>query len=109
MIRRPPRSTLFPYTTLFRSRGGPRVPGGTAAYRVHDDERRVLRGPQHLVDLCGRAELLKSDAGELVAHRLDEPGVVEGYVQVGHGSIIPRPRVQANLDASCTDLLFAAG
>src|SRR2546429_4800235 len=28
MIRRPPRSTLFPYTTLFRSRGerGRRVP-----------------------------------------------------------------------------------
>src|SRR5258708_25899088 len=27
MIRRPPRSTLFPYTTLFRSRGGlPRTP-----------------------------------------------------------------------------------
>src|SRR5256885_6193851 len=25
MIRRPPRSTLFPYTTLFRSRGGARV------------------------------------------------------------------------------------
>src|SRR3712207_8973224 len=24
MIRRPPRSTLFPYTTLFRSRGFPR-------------------------------------------------------------------------------------
>src|SRR5256885_4545600 len=23
MIRRPPRSTLFPYTTLFRSRSGP--------------------------------------------------------------------------------------
>src|SRR3989441_3443970 len=23
MIRRPPRSTLFPYTTLFRSPGGP--------------------------------------------------------------------------------------
>src|SRR5947208_4809140 len=25
MIRRPPRSTLFPYTTLFRSRAGVRV------------------------------------------------------------------------------------
>src|SRR3712207_7032595 len=25
MIRRPPRSTLFPYTTLFRSRHGARV------------------------------------------------------------------------------------
>src|SRR2546430_13498523 len=26
MIRRPPRSTLFPYTTLFRSRDRPRLP-----------------------------------------------------------------------------------
>src|SRR2546426_7095345 len=25
MIRRPPRSTLFPYTTLFRSRRNPRI------------------------------------------------------------------------------------
>src|SRR3712207_8508872 len=29
MIRRPPRSTLFPYTTLFRS-GPSREPGGVA-------------------------------------------------------------------------------
>src|SRR3712207_7695220 len=29
MIRRPPRSTLFPYTTLFRSR-----PGGRGAHRA---------------------------------------------------------------------------
>src|SRR3712207_6864412 len=28
MIRRPPRSTLFPYTTLFRSSGGARVQRG---------------------------------------------------------------------------------
>src|SRR2546421_5076294 len=27
MIRRPPRSTLFPYTTLFRSSGQKRAPG----------------------------------------------------------------------------------
>src|SRR4051794_41273523 len=27
MIRRPPRSTLFPYTTLFRSARGRRLPG----------------------------------------------------------------------------------
>src|SRR3712207_7146306 len=26
MIRRPPRSTLFPYTTLFRSYGTPTIP-----------------------------------------------------------------------------------
>src|SRR5438034_4606094 len=32
MIRRPPRSTLFPYTTLFRSSAGARGPaGGTGA------------------------------------------------------------------------------
>src|SRR3989442_8708046 len=39
MIRRPPRSTLFPYTTLFRSRElgeEPVVPGG-------DDDRARLR------------------------------------------------------------------
>src|SRR5258707_8446239 len=28
MIRRPPRSTLFPYTTLFRSRHRAQAPGG---------------------------------------------------------------------------------
>src|SRR2546430_4324987 len=32
MIRRPPRSTLFPYTTLFRSRGG--IALGQAAVRL---------------------------------------------------------------------------
>src|SRR3712207_8080066 len=31
MIRRPPRSTLFPYTTLFRSQPGVRRPGGGGA------------------------------------------------------------------------------
>src|SRR3712207_8665903 len=30
MIRRPPRSTLFPYTTLFRSPGGPAFVASTA-------------------------------------------------------------------------------
>src|SRR5438105_8392499 len=30
MIRRPPRSTLFPYTTLFRSQDSRPVPPGTA-------------------------------------------------------------------------------
>src|SRR3712207_6967375 len=31
MIRRPPRSTLFPYTTLFRSRSSIRLSGGVVA------------------------------------------------------------------------------
>src|SRR5258708_8889553 len=33
MIRRPPRSTLFPYTTLFRSREIPRSPAPTCPTR----------------------------------------------------------------------------
>src|SRR2546425_2325741 len=39
MIRRPPRSTLFPYTTLFRSR---RLDAGSSlgARRVHVADRR---------------------------------------------------------------------
>src|SRR3712207_8482865 len=43
MIRRPPRSTLFPYTTLFRSEG--------LVGRRQDVERVVRRGelPGHLV------------------------------------------------------------
>src|SRR3712207_9162570 len=37
MIRRPPRSTLFPYTTLFRSTGSPEVTndGVTIAREIH--------------------------------------------------------------------------
>src|SRR2546430_7677983 len=49
MIRRPPRSTLFPYTTLFRSRGGApatreRRPAGGVSLRRHRFERG---GGQH--------------------------------------------------------------
>src|SRR3712207_7488050 len=40
MIRRPPRSTLFPYTTLFRSRG----PAGHPLRRLL--RRRHLVGPR---------------------------------------------------------------
>src|SRR2546430_10004794 len=32
MIRRPPRSTLFPYTTLFRSKRDGRTPAWISAY-----------------------------------------------------------------------------
>src|SRR3970282_2708902 len=47
MIRRPPRSTLFPYTTLFRSGRPSGVPGGVqgAALGVPDLARRLRRVP----------------------------------------------------------------
>src|SRR5437773_7577980 len=45
MIRRPPRSTLFPYTTLFRSRrdGGRRRRG-----RAHAARRLHRKGPRRV-------------------------------------------------------------
>src|SRR2546422_5867024 len=46
MIRRPPRSTLFPYTTLFRSRDGALV--GLVELRDQAHRRRLPRavGPE---------------------------------------------------------------
>src|SRR3989454_7364520 len=38
MIRRPPRSTLFPYTTLFRSTGAPLPAGADTVVRQEDTE-----------------------------------------------------------------------
>src|SRR2546426_5637882 len=46
MIRRPPRSTLFPYTTLFRSRPVHGVDGPPRLYRGWGGRRRgTLPGP----------------------------------------------------------------
>src|SRR3712207_8892359 len=73
MIRRPPRSTLFPYTTLFRSHGG----GG-----LEEDARRSLLGAADLPrvlpvvaadadDLAGTGHRGEQfDAGERAAQRL---------------------------------------
>src|SRR3712207_7678043 len=49
MIRRPPRSTLFPYTTLFRSKAGMRrftpvaMPWGHSRINAEDQTRFFLR------------------------------------------------------------------
>src|SRR2546428_12764084 len=48
MIRRPPRSTLFPYTTLFRSHVAQQLPDRLGA---HPDLERV--GPVLLLELAG--------------------------------------------------------
>src|SRR5215471_20220824 len=56
MIRRPPRSTLFPYTTLFRShfaRGGF---GQLAGHVLRD--RREVRSEEHTSELQSRRDLV---------------------------------------------------
>src|SRR2546422_1899690 len=44
MIRRPPRSTLFPYTTLFRSPGADLLRPDAALYR---EEKEAVYGAAH--------------------------------------------------------------
>src|SRR3712207_7546567 len=62
MIRRPPRSTLFPYTTLFRSqhRHRRRIGGGAAdAEFLHLlDERGFRVARRRLGDVAGGGHLL---------------------------------------------------
>src|SRR3712207_8368908 len=52
MIRRPPRSTLFPYTTLFRSaahqRAAPSLPRVDPRRAAPGRRRRAARTPAHL-------------------------------------------------------------
>src|SRR3712207_8682952 len=69
MIRRPPRSTLFPYTTLFRSVRGPPKRRATASQRP--DERSRHRG--------GRVPL-----------RVGRGGVARWRLRPGRPRILPR-------------------
>src|SRR3712207_8085034 len=66
MIRRPPRSTLFPYTTLFRSVRGSAGPGRSRPVAGSHRELAVggSRGPSS-VRLVGRDRLGQLLAGDL--------------------------------------------
>src|SRR2546430_6154041 len=58
MIRRPPRSTLFPYTTLFRSSGVDvePAPGARGSLPARDVlHRAVAQGMSHRAELDGAA------------------------------------------------------
>src|ERR1035441_8611233 len=91
MIRRPPRSTLFPYTTLFRSRvdhHGPRLPprheGRANARRVRSELRPLATH--------GRR-------GHPPDNGMQPPG------RMGGSGPIPA----AAIDAACDDLALRAG
>src|SRR5256885_8098278 len=61
MIRRPPRSTLFPYTTLFRSRGD--VRGLCLGARAHPHGRGGGATPEECVpdQMARDAPVLRQD------------------------------------------------
>src|SRR5699024_12502016 len=79
MLRRPPRSTLFPYTTLFRSRASARSHSGTAPHpigcgavvrrRARSGRRALLADDERALDVVDLAAVLVEEAagaGELV-------------------------------------------
>src|SRR5947208_7894329 len=67
MIRRPPRSTLFPYTTLFRSQTA-QVGGAIDTVRAADPEAVVLVGPANTV-----APILRQARSEEHTSELQSP------------------------------------
>src|SRR2546426_8540014 len=70
MIRRPPRSTLFPYTTLFRSHGEPRDQPG-----VH----RQPRDPGGEPDRPGRQGIPLPPRRDRKSTRLNSSHLVISY------------------------------
>src|SRR3712207_2772516 len=92
MIRRPPRSTLFPYTTLFRSSTST---SGTTAGRRSSCTRR-WRGADMAGELNGRrVAILAADGVERVEleqprRALDDAGARTDVVSIKSGEILAR-------------------
>src|SRR3712207_8803500 len=77
MIRRPPRSTLFPYTTLFRS--------FAAAYRrAADDLRRVA---ERLSAPLGRRVLSSGEGGVEISSNFTEGDRKSTRLNSSHANI----------------------
>src|SRR2546426_4999457 len=98
MIRRPPRSTLFPYTTLFRSRGRPGgadhaqgdLPAGGAPRRNGYDVGAASAGamnlrPIVLLCLCAAVPLSAQDTS---AVRISNDSVTIRFVQADLRAVI---------------------
>src|SRR5690606_40232636 len=58
MIRRPPRSTLFPYTTLFRSPARLGYSSLNSGKRMHLPPRASVRSEEHTSELQSRENLV---------------------------------------------------
>src|SRR5256885_7295422 len=85
MIRRPPRSTLFPYTTLFRSDLGPPDAQG------QDDLPQELVGRVLAVDVVpGRDQVELAGPGEVLRHR-ELPEALAGGRSEEHTSELQSP------------------
>src|SRR3712207_9260702 len=102
MIRRPPRSTLFPYTTLFRSMlarmdiVSVNCPHTPATYHLLSARRLKLMKPEAIIVNTARGEIIDEtalarliEAGDLAGARLDvfehEPAVNPRLIKLENG------------------------
>src|SRR3712207_9547986 len=81
MIRRPPRSTLFPYTTLFRSDNT--EPRSAAAYVHHGMTSSDLLDTALAVQLTDATDVLLAKADRLVAALRDHGVAHRGTIRGG--------------------------
>src|SRR3712207_7468188 len=70
MIRRPPRSTLFPYTTLFRSRAD--IPADAERLWLFGVARHVLANHRREAERRGRLHLRLARTAPAAAARSEE-------------------------------------
>src|SRR2546430_6055243 len=90
MIRRPPRSTLFPYTTLFRSQAGRYLP-----------EYRALRQKHSLLELCHHPEL----AARVTLQPVERLGVDAAILFAD--ILLPLDRKSTRLNSSHSQISYA--
>src|SRR2546430_12993069 len=91
MIRRPPRSTLFPYTTLFRSGGAAAGVRGDHAARIDTRDRGL--GGRELALVCNFA--------------LGAVGVVSHHDQRLGGALAEEDRKSTRLNSSHSQISYA--
>src|SRR3712207_9009141 len=99
MIRRPPRSTLFPYTTLFRSDGGDPVarPVRLDLLLARDQGHVVVAGllDHTVVDLAREQAQRQADHAAVVTeHALDGEVRLAGIGGAEHGRDAARTRLR---------------
>src|SRR5258708_12974985 len=79
MIRRPPRSTLFPYTTLFRSRDHGHFTTGFARLQSRFRQLGRLRSEEHTSELQSPDHLVCRLLLEKKKRRATRPPTPHGY------------------------------
>src|SRR3712207_8904768 len=123
MIRRPPRSTLFPYTTLFRSENLLNTKFTIVSYRGSGPALSDLIGGQidvHFDQVTSSLQHIKSGALQALAvlGPTDDPALpdVKTVAQMGFGDIdgttyigvlAPRDRKSTRLNSSHANISYA--